>query len=876
MPVTFFRGRWVAGALAASTGVLVLIGWAFDIPGLKSLNPGWVAMKANTALGFILLGAALLAAEADEADAGGGFSVAARFCALAAGLLGFLTLLQYLTGVGLGIDQLLFVEAPGTIPAAHLGRMAPNSALCFILLGAALSLQSAKIKVLEAVSLPALLAALAAALGLGAVISYLHLDSGSLGWAGKTPMAAHTGGLFLALGAAIIAGERRNLAGSTRVDFSKHLRLKIVTATGLAVSFILYSAAQRQSDIANLSRYRSFLLADELRHSGDDLTRMARTYVATGDAVYKRRFQDILEIRDGIRPRPENYSRPYWDLMLKDGVVPRPTGAPAVALLELMRQAGFTEAEFHKLEEAKANSDALTAPEREAMALVESTGPRASADRAKALNLLFDERYHLAKAGVMGPINDFMAMVDERTRVSVAAAQGRAEVFRYFLALFILSLCFVLWRAYVALSRTLGGSVEEVHSHLARIGGGDFSAPLTQPEGSNDTVLAWLAQMQAKLGDSAAALQKSQSLLTQAEKLGKVGGWEIDVETKQLAWTETVYDIHELDSTGRATVEQGVNFYTPASRPIIEQALRRAIEKGEPFDVELEIITAKGNLRSVHAIGKADLAGRKVAGFFQDITERKRAEGDIRRLNAELEQRVAVRTAQLESINKELEAFCYSVSHDLRAPLRSIDGFSLALLEDYEMKLDAEGQQHLHRIRGSAQFMGVLIDDMLKLSRLSRVKFTSQSLDLSALVSAVAGNLKEAHPDRAVECIIEKGVTVDGDAHLLRLVLENLIGNAWKFTGKQPKAKVEFGVVRSGGEAVHFVRDNGAGFDMKYSNKLFGAFQRLHTTEEFPGTGIGLVTVQRILARHGGRVWAEAGPGKGATFYFTLGTLKEA
>lgn len=172
--------------------------------------------------------------------------------------------------------------------------------------------------------------------------------------------------------------------------------------------------------------------------------------------------------------------------------------------------------------------------------------------------------------------------------------------------------------------------------------------------------------------------------------------------------------------------------------------------------------------------------------------------------------------------------------------------------------------------------MGVLIDDLLKLSRVARAEFTRDRVDLSALALEIAQELHEAQPERVVDCIIEKGVSADGDARLLRIALDNLIGNAWKFTAKQPLARVEFGAARTGAEMVYFVRDNGAGFDMKYAGKLFSAFQRLHKTEDFPGTGIGLATVQRVVARHGGRVWAEAAPEKGATVFFTLGITKEA
>lgn len=252
--------------------------------------------------------------------------------------------------------------------------------------------------------------------------------------------------------------------------------------------------------------------------------------------------------------------------------------------------------------------------------------------------------------------------------------------------------------------------------------------------------------------------------------------------------------------------------------------------------------------------------------------ELQRRMDELERLNAELEQRVADRTAQLAAANKELEAFCYSVSHDLRAPLRSIDGFSLAVLEDYGQLLDEEGLGYLNRVRLASQRMAELIDGLLNLSRLTRGDMIKQEVDFSAIAGIVAEELKHRNPERTVKVIIEPDMKAYGDVGLLRTLLENLLGNAFKFTAKCANAVIEVGSTRDreSGQPVLYVRDNGAGFDMTYADKLFGAFQRLHTVHEFPGNGIGLATVQRIINRHGGMIWADGAVNQGATFFFSI------
>jgi signal transduction histidine kinase len=256
--------------------------------------------------------------------------------------------------------------------------------------------------------------------------------------------------------------------------------------------------------------------------------------------------------------------------------------------------------------------------------------------------------------------------------------------------------------------------------------------------------------------------------------------------------------------------------------------------------------------------------------LLEDIADRAGLAIENARLYDDLERRVRQRTAELEAANRELEAFSRSVAHDLRAPLRSIDGFGRALLEDHGAQLDAEGLHYLGRMRAAAQHMGRLIDDLLGLSRVARGVLRRERVDLSEIARRVLVHLHEGEPARQVSIHITDGLVGDGDLPLCEVLLTNLLGNAWKFTGKTRDARIELGVRDDVSPPVFFVRDNGAGFDPAHAGKLFGTFERLHTASEFEGIGIGLATVQRIVHRHGGRIWAEGEVGRGATFYFTL------
>jgi signal transduction histidine kinase len=265
------------------------------------------------------------------------------------------------------------------------------------------------------------------------------------------------------------------------------------------------------------------------------------------------------------------------------------------------------------------------------------------------------------------------------------------------------------------------------------------------------------------------------------------------------------------------------------------------------------------------------------AAFYGYLIDRSRR--DQRRTReqafADLERLVAQRTADLTATNHELSAFAYSVSHDLRAPLRAIDAFSQALLEDYGDVIDPHGQDYLRRVRTNAARMSQLIDDLLQLSRLTRAEMHYETIDLSGMARAIAADLQRNDSKRAVVFNVEPGVVARGDPRLVRVLLDNLLGNAWKYTSRHPTAQISFGRTTEDGEVVYYVRDDGAGFDLAYADKLFRPFQRLHTMEEFEGAGVGLATAQRVVRRHGGRIWADAAPEQGATFFFTLPTAVE-
>ncbi len=360
-----------------------------------------------------------------------------------------------------------------------------------------------------------------------------------------------------------------------------------------------------------------------------------------------------------------------------------------------------------------------------------------------------------------------------------------------------------------------------------------------------------------------------------AQKAAEIGSWEYDLQTKEIRWSDQIEPIFGLKKGEfKGTYEAFINMVHPDDREIINREVDKCVKKGKDYDIEHRIIQPDGSIRWLREMGDVftDEQGRpsRMLGVVQDVTDRKKSEEKIK----DLTRKYMFQAKRLAETNKELEAFSYSVSHDLRAPLRSVNGFSQALLEDYEELLDDEGKDYLIRIKNSADRMNELINGLLKLSRLMRAEMHSETVNLGKLAEEVFYDIKQSNPGRDIDFEIKnlEKMHVKGDPNLLRVLFENLLSNAWKFTKNKSKPNIVVGFKEdTQGRDVFYVKDNGEGFNMDYSDKLFIPFQRLHKKNDFAGTGIGLSIVNRIVKRHDGKVWAESKKGKGACFYFTIG-----
>ena len=586
----------------------------------------------------------------------------------------------------------------------------------------------------------------------------------------------------------------------------------------LCVLAILMFQSYAKFEKSNRIRYDSFRIADELRQTSYDLTRFCRTYVLTGDSIWEKKYWQVLDIRNGVKPRPDGRT---------------------IALRDSMINLGFLKSEFDKLNEAEDNSNELVWTETVAFNAMkglfdDGTGKftvKKAPDLAFARRIMFDDKYHADKTKIMNPIDDFIDLLNIRTHHVVAQHSSRS---------------IRLLASIIGLIILIGGisiiSYFKIKNKIIK-------------------QLEKLKLAKEKIEINEDKLKKQQYYLTKAQEIGSIGTWELDLLKNELIWTEQNYINFGVPLGTALTYEIFLDCVHPDDREYVNTEWMAAIE-GKPYDIEHRL-NVNGEIRWVRekADVEFDKKGKavKAIGFTQDITERK-----------EVEKELAKHRAHLEIANKELEAFSYSVSHDLRAPLRAIDGFTQILIEDYASKLDEQGKRLGSTIHYNAKKMGKLIDDLLAFSRLGRAAMTITKIDMKNMVNAIYQEATSAKERKRIKLSLIDLPQIEGDTNLMRQVWMNLIKNAVKFSSQRKQAVISVTSKGEKNKVTYCIKDNGAGFNIKYVDKLFGVFQRLHSEEDFKGTGIGLSLVKRIIKRHDGNVWAESKVDKGASFYFSL------
>lgn len=888
--------RQVASLLAVVVGGMVLVGWTFDVAVLKSVLPGALAVKPNTALAFILAGLALRFPSPETSRFA---AIGPQLCALLVGLTGLLTLGEYVFAWNPGFDQWLFREsadAPGT---SHPGRMAPDTALCFVLIAAALAASRSAFKHRWALTASVVLGSLVTGVALAALLTAFTPDLRSHGWWGLTIMAPVTATLLGVLGATLVVEQWQ--AAPIRWKWS--FAFATVTLLLLCMGFWYYRAEAERiregkyEEIAavgtlkagQIQQWRQERLNDAARMAGGPLVRKAvMEFLREPDGQVRA---DLLE-----RFKIERTSGGYADAQLfapdgtllltaKDASGPlHPATQSAIAAALASREAVLSD--FFRHTDGSIQIDAMAAVRDAAGAPLAVTVLRS--DAAAHLYPLIQkwptpsrsaETFIVQREGdgivflnnARHQTNTALTMRQSLSRTEIPAVQaalGRQGVFEG-----------VDYRSAKVLSdlRPISGSPWFI---VAKVDTAEIFSELRTRTGLIALVVGSLILVAAGVTGSIYRLNTAQVL-----RLSEVRFRSLVEATSQIVWTTdpagNVEDMPAWRAYTGQTIEEvrGARWAEalhPEDRARALAVWQRAVESRSLYDVEYRVRRHDGEYRYFAVRGvpvlNADGSIREWVGTCADIHTRKQAEAEIRKLNATLEQRVHDRTAQLETANKELEAFAYSVSHDLRAPLRGVDGYARMLKEDYAARLDVEGNRLLDVVCGEARRMGRLIDDLLAFSRLGRQGMSVTTVDMTELARSVFETAAAAALAAPPRFDVHPLPPAQGDLAMLRQVFTNLLSNAVKFSRRQPEPVVEVGSTDSGGETTYYVKDNGVGFDQKFSHKLFGVFQRLHSEEEFEGTGVGLALVQRIIHRHGGKVWAEGQPGAGATFYFTLPT----
>ena len=793
----------VIGGIVALGGAFMLTGWAAGFSSVVGAIPNAPTMKANTSLGFILSGVSMLFITVRGRFAGLALKVA-NLATVCAGAIGLMTLLEYVFGVNLRVDELLAVDFL-TPRDAFPGRMGVNGAICLLLASVALWILGRPAAKGSSNATVAWVGALMVGIAIDAVIAHFEARRSGYNWLNMMSMAVHTAFLYTLLGIAFLRVAAK--ASAFRWAIGRSLSFEFVSGLAVLIAVAVLShlsAAQVGEETVRMKRTREALEQIWAFRAGvDELEAVAHSYVLSGNGVFRRKWSN--DGGEGAQQLRIRYN-------------------------ELLESLAADSKRTKLLAQLKEAVDGWLVFLQELVSLRESGG--------------FEEarRYFESGRG-----REWMSRID--LLLSELIAVEREEI---------------------------GAREREMYRVSERTFGllppGVLLSILVLSYGMVRLNLEMTAREKV-----AKALAMSESRLRLALDAAQIGDWDMDLVTLRANRSLRHDQIFGyIDQKPVWTYEDFLEHVHPEDRAGVDSGFRASIAGGGEWSFECRILRHGGGTGWIWGRGKCfkneNGQMESMRGVIGDITQRRAAEEEIRSLNATLEQRVRERTLKLETVVKELDAFSYSVSHDLRAPLRAIDGFSRMVIEEYSQELAQEGQRKLGVIRTEAQRMSRLIDDLLTFSRLGRAEMHSEPVDMRAFAQDVFNELTGMETNgRKIHFQIQPLPIAVGAQAMIRQVWVNLIGNAIKFTRGRELAEIEVGShPGAGGETVYYIKDNGVGFDMRHVGKLFGVFQRLHSEKEFEGTGVGLALVQRIVSRHGGRVWAEAEEGRGATFFFTL------
>jgi PAS domain S-box-containing protein len=914
----FFTG--ITGCIAVAIGITVLGGWASNNATLKSIFPGLVTMKVNTALGILLGGVGLIFLSPKKIGPSLRFGTAALAVIVSA--LGAATLGEYFFGWNLGIDELFFRDPIGSMGTSQPGRMSPATAFCFGLTGIALGAASLAVRAPWRLSLLSALSATLTVIGGTATLGQISNALFAFRLWNYFGMAIQTAVGFVLLGTGLLAfaqNERKitwDLDRKTTIGFAISIAI-LITVTGVSWN----STHQLQQAAAWVSHTHQVLRAMvDLRARAATLESSQRNYLLLGDehllAKGEEAKTDIRQSLEELRRLTADDPRPQKNIDELEALIGRRMELGEQAIL-LRRQQGLPAVQdllAHGTDQALSTDiervfGTLRNEENELLASLEKQSEAVSTTTFLllplgvflSLSILSLALFYL-NSGVgeqrraeeklrasLREITDLQNALDEHALVAMTDPQGKITYANdKFCAISKYSRQELLGQDHRIVNSGYHGKAffQDLWTTIAqgkvwhgemrnRAKDGSFYwvdatiVPFLNEEGRPREYVAIRTDItERKLAEEAMARMAAIVDSSNDAIVGK------DLNSIVTTWNSGAEKI--FGYTAREMIGQSITRLLPPDRQQEELQIIDRVRNGESVQSFDTLRLAKdGRLIDVSVTVSPirDKSGKIVGAskVARDVSQKRAAEEEIRQLNTTLEQRVAERTAELEAANKELEAFSYSVSHDLRAPLRAVDGFSQAVMEDYGPQLPEEGRHDLQRIRHGAQRMGALIDDLLAFSRLSRTPMNKQEINTGKQVHDVLEGLTAQLNGRKVDLHLADLPACNGSPAMLEQVWTNLLSNAFKYTRQRNPARIEVGCQNTeADEKVYFVRDNGAGFDMRYANKLFGVFQRLHRAEEFEGTGVGLAIVQRIIQRHGGRIWAEAEPDRGATFYFTL------